>query len=59
VSEDMFHPMIFIKNKRVIEAHNTLNSEYKLGVNKFTALTHREFVEIVSNPREVPDRARV
>jgi hypothetical protein len=55
----MFHPMIFIKNKRVIEAHNTLNSEYKLGVNKFTALTHREFVEIVSNPREVPDRARV
>jgi len=51
--------MVFLKNKQDIDDHNKLDSQYKLGVNKFTALTHREFIEIVSDIRGLPHSPRV
>lgn len=40
-SEDLFRFMVFAKNVRVINQHNLVEQDYKLGVNQFTALTQR------------------
>lgn len=56
-SEDLFRLMVFIQNKREIDQHNRLESPYKLGVNQFTAMTHSEFVQKMSNLR-IPSSTR-
>lgn len=38
-SEDLFRFMIFSRNLREIEEHNSQESGYKLGLNQFSAMT--------------------
>lgn len=44
--EDAYRKIIFMKNVELMEKHNADPSQtYKMGINQFSAMTDKEFVE--------------
>ena len=44
--EDAYRKIIFMKNVELMEKHNADSSKtYKMGINQFTAMTDKEFIE--------------